>query len=94
MGSGTKKKAKHASVTTHCPPLKYFDFTTNLPLTGMGETHTGSQRSPLSQQQPAGIWASWNDFLRCDVIYGVLSLSKRQTASQVTPERLHHGFSC
>lgn len=42
----------------------------------------------------ACIWASRNDFLRCDVIYGVLSLSKRQTASRVTPEHLHHCFSC
>lgn len=38
-----KKKAKHASVNVHCHPLKYFDFTTNLPLTGMREIHTGSQ---------------------------------------------------
>lgn len=38
-----KKMAKHASVTMHCPPLKYFDFTTNLPLTGRKEIHTGTR---------------------------------------------------
>lgn len=47
MGSGTKKKmAKHASVTTHRPPWKYFDFTTNLPLTGMGK-YTGGANDSL-----------------------------------------------
>lgn len=46
-----KKKAKQASVTAHCPPLKYFDFTTNLLLTGMREIHPGSQGFPLSPQQ-------------------------------------------
>lgn len=44
MGSGMEKKiTKHASVTTDCPPFKYFDFTTNLPLTEMGEIHTMSK---------------------------------------------------
>lgn len=89
MGSGTKKKkkmAKHASVTTHCPPLKYFDFTTNLPLIGMGEYTQGANDSLCPGSSPASIWASRNDFLRCDVIYSVLSLSKRQTTSHVTPD--------
>lgn len=38
-----KKITKHASVTTYCPPFKYFDFTTNPPLTEMGEIHTMSK---------------------------------------------------
>lgn len=41
--SGTKKITKRASITTYCPPFKYFDFTTNPPLTEMREIHTISK---------------------------------------------------
>lgn len=44
-----KEITKHASVTAYCPPLKYFGFTTNPPLTEMGEIHTMSKRFLPSQ---------------------------------------------
>ena len=44
-----KEITKHASVTTYCPPLKYSGFTTNPPLTEMGEIHTMSKRFLPSQ---------------------------------------------